>query len=95
MGTRHCRAKLIIVVLDFILFMLVSLLVTAAYYYLPNHVLIIYNRVWYYLQGELASKTAAAGAANKSIYIADGLRTTAAALKAASVESTTATLKEL
>ncbi|KAJ9502186.1 hypothetical protein LTR99_001030 [Exophiala xenobiotica] len=82
-------------IFNFILFMLISLLVTAAYYYLPNHILIIYNRVWYYLQGELASKTAAAGAANKSTYITDGLRTTAAALKTASVESSTGALKEL
>ncbi|KAK7888222.1 hypothetical protein LTR67_009099 [Exophiala xenobiotica] len=82
-------------IFNFILFMLISLLVTAAYYYLPNHILIIYNRVWYYLQGELASKTAGAGAANKSTYITDGLRTTAAALKTASVESSTGALKEL
>jgi len=33
-------------------FILVSLLVTAAYLYLPAHVYIIYTRVWYYISGE-------------------------------------------
>lgn len=34
-----------------ILFILFSLLVTAATMYLPNHVILIYNRIWYYLHG--------------------------------------------
>jgi Small subunit of serine palmitoyltransferase-like len=39
--------------LDFILLVLVSMLVTAATMYLPNHVALIYNRIWYYVHGEL------------------------------------------
>ena len=37
---------------DSILFILISLLVTAAYLYLPAHLFIIYGRVWYYISGE-------------------------------------------
>ena len=43
---------LIYVPLDFILLVLISLLVTAATMYLPNHVSLIYNRVWFYVHGE-------------------------------------------
>lgn len=28
---------------------------TAAFFYLPNHILIIYTRVWYYISGEFAN----------------------------------------
>jgi hypothetical protein len=28
--------------------------VTAAFFYLPNHLFIIYTRVWYYISGEFA-----------------------------------------
>ena len=38
--------------LDFILLILISMLVTAATMYLPNHVVLIYNRIWYYVHGE-------------------------------------------
>ena len=38
--------------LDFILLILISMLVTAATMYLPNHVALIYNRIWYYVHGE-------------------------------------------
>jgi hypothetical protein len=38
--------------LDFILLILISMLVTAATMYLPNHVAVIYNRIWYYVHGE-------------------------------------------
>jgi Small subunit of serine palmitoyltransferase-like len=38
--------------LDFILLVLISMLVTAATMYLPNHVAVIYNRIWYYVHGE-------------------------------------------
>ena len=43
---------LIYVSLDFILLVLISMLVTAATMYLPNHVTLIYNRVWFYVHGE-------------------------------------------
>ncbi|KAK6366258.1 hypothetical protein LTS17_010764 [Exophiala oligosperma] len=86
-------------VFNFILFMLVSLLVTAAYYYLPDHVFLIYNRVWYYLQGELAY-SAVAGGGNQSVYLTAGSRSTADGLTALSssrslVGSVTAAAKEL
>lgn len=79
--------------------MLVSLLVTAAYYYLPDHVFLIYNRVWYYLQGELAY-SAVAGGGNKSVYLTAGSGSAADALTALSsphslVGSVTAAAKEL
>ncbi|KIW20159.1 hypothetical protein PV08_00734 [Exophiala spinifera] len=87
-------------VFNFILFMLVSLLVTAAYYYLPDHVFLIYNRVWYYLQGELAYSAVAGGGGNKSLYLTEGSRRTADALTALTspgslVGSVTAVAKEL
>ncbi|KAL9623284.1 MAG: hypothetical protein Q9160_002391 [Pyrenula sp. 1 TL-2023] len=47
-----------------ILFILVSMLITAATLYLPNHVVTIYNRVWYYYhgeQGQVLTGTRAAG----------------------------------
>ena len=40
------------IVLNTIVLALGLLLVTAVVYYLPNHVRIIYNRIWYYLVGE-------------------------------------------
>lgn len=39
--------------LDLILLVLISMLVTAATMYLPNHVALICNRIWYYVHGEL------------------------------------------
>ena len=38
------------------------MLVTAASIYLPNHVMIISNRIWYYVYGEFASMTSCSGA---------------------------------
>ncbi len=29
-----------------------SLLLTAAFFYLPNHILVVSNRIWYYIHGE-------------------------------------------
>jgi len=82
-----------------VLFILISLLVTAASLYLPNHVAVIYNRIWYYLHGEFANITA--GAADKSLYATDGLGITPEAFGSVApsaqtvVESVRATLKEL
>jgi hypothetical protein len=87
------------VFLDLVLFILISLLVTAAWLYLPNHVSIIYNRIWYYLHGEFAYSTADLG--SKSMQRTDLLSTTAAALGTVSaasqtvVQSVGATVKEL
>jgi len=39
-------------IFNFILLVLISMLVTAATMYLPNHVAVIYNRIWYYVHGE-------------------------------------------
>jgi hypothetical protein len=41
-----------------ILLVLMSLLLTAAFFYLPNHIFLISNRVWYYLGGELRNTSA-------------------------------------
>ncbi|EXJ79754.1 hypothetical protein A1O3_08037 [Capronia epimyces CBS 606.96] len=48
-------------IFNLILFVLVSLLVTAALFYLPNHMALIYNRIYYYVNGEFAYATAGAG----------------------------------
>ncbi|RMZ89520.1 hypothetical protein DV736_g3251, partial [Chaetothyriales sp. CBS 134916] len=39
-------------IFNIILLTLTSLLLTAAVFYLPNHVMIISNRIWYYIHGE-------------------------------------------
>ena len=49
---------------DSIIFILLSLLVTAATLYLPDHIVTIYNRVWYYTHGEMYNGTM--GAAGRS-----------------------------
>ena len=63
--------------LDFILLVLISMLVTAATMYLPNHVALIYNRIWYYVHGELVHLKGNAGEAIKTpveIAMASGTR---------------------
>ncbi|RMZ83726.1 hypothetical protein DV738_g955, partial [Chaetothyriales sp. CBS 135597] len=40
------------IIFNIILLTLTSLLLTAAFFYLPNHLLIISNRIWYYIHGE-------------------------------------------
>ncbi|KAK5942050.1 hypothetical protein PMZ80_006003 [Knufia obscura] len=40
------------IVFNSILVTLISLLITAAYLYLPAHIIVIYTRVWYYISGE-------------------------------------------
>jgi hypothetical protein len=45
------------------------MLVAAASMYLPNHVLVMYRRIWYYVHGEIASITksgAVVGEVNKT-----------------------------
>ncbi len=42
---------------DFIVLVLLSLLITAAVAYLPNHLIVISNRLWYYVQGETLDLT--------------------------------------
>lgn len=37
---------------DVIILILLSLLITAAVAYLPNHLVVISNRLWYYVHGE-------------------------------------------
>ena len=37
---------------DTIILILVSFLATAAFYYLPNHLAVVSNRLWYYINGE-------------------------------------------
>lgn len=41
------------IIFNIILVILFSLLITAASMYLPNHVALIYNRIWYYVHGGL------------------------------------------
>jgi hypothetical protein len=42
------------------------MLVTAATMYLPNHVALIYNRIWYYVRGELVHLKGNGGEAIKT-----------------------------
>ncbi|RMZ86160.1 hypothetical protein DV737_g224, partial [Chaetothyriales sp. CBS 132003] len=39
-------------IFNIILLTLTSLLFTAAVFYLPNHLMIVSNRIWYYIHGE-------------------------------------------
>jgi len=59
---------------DSILFILISLLVTAAYLYLPAHMLIIYTRVWYYISGEFKQNSGSSMSIMNSI--TDALKAT-------------------
>lgn len=79
--------------IDLILFILVSLLVTAASLYLPDHVAVIYNRIWYYVHGELKYITAAAP--GKIILSADGSGITSSQTLHSVATATQSVLKEL
>ncbi|KAL2432532.1 hypothetical protein ABEF95_012410 [Exophiala dermatitidis] len=88
-------------IFNLILFILVSLLVTAALFYLPNHLAVIYNRIYYYVNGEFAYTSAAAGAgakaaaASASSYMTDGLLMSSTASSALASPSVRAVLGEL
>ncbi|KAI1627547.1 hypothetical protein EDD37DRAFT_663217 [Exophiala viscosa] len=86
-------------IFNLVLFILISLLVTAAWLYLPNHISIIYNRIWYYLHGEFAYSTAEIGSKNMDMTglksTAAALRTTVAATAPTIAESAGTTLREL
>lgn len=40
---------------DLILFILISMLLAAASMYLPNHIVVMYRRIWYYVDGEITN----------------------------------------
>jgi hypothetical protein len=76
---------------DLILFLLVSLLVTAATLYLPSHIAVIYNRMSYYVHGEYAYN-----ASGQTISLAkEGLKATAGTVAAAMTGAAKEALKEL
>ncbi|KAK4937952.1 hypothetical protein LTR10_021517 [Elasticomyces elasticus] len=77
-------------IFNLVLFILISLLVTAAWLYLPNHISIIYNRIWYYLHGEFAYSTTEIGSKNMQM---TGLKSTAAAIRT-SLSATAPTVAE-
>ena len=81
--------------LDFILFLLVSLLVTAATLYLPSHIAVIYNRMSYYVHGEYAYNTALGPAGETISFAKDGLRATSEAIGKATMSAMAAGVKEL
>ena len=58
--------------LDFVLLTLLSMLVAAATMYLPSHIVLICNRLWYYIHGEIAHIKAGG--------VAEALKSTAAGL---------------
>lgn len=62
------------IVFNSILFVLTSLLVTAAYLYLPAHMYVIYTRVWYYISGEFTNGNGSGGSIMDSI--TDALKAT-------------------
>jgi len=62
-------------IFNLILFILVSLLVTAASLYLPSHLSIIYQRIWYYIHGEFVSKATTGGAGSGGHLAATGMKT--------------------
>lgn len=67
---------------DSIIFILLSLLVTAATLYLPDHILTIYNRVWYYTNGEMYNGSAGtAGRASVAKAMTEVATATADAVK--------------
>lgn len=81
---------------DLILFILISLLVTAASLYLPDHIAVIYNRIWYYVHGgEIAYINAASVAAGEKTTLGqavqESLRLTSEAIRAGAK----ATVREL
>ncbi|KIW26968.1 uncharacterized protein PV07_06751 [Cladophialophora immunda] len=88
-------------IFNLILFLLVSMLVTAATLYLPNHLVVIYHRICYYISGEFAYKTSTNVSENAIALSADGLRITSEAIQSVVnptlrvVESARETLKEL
>ena len=71
--------------LDSILLTLAALLFTAAYLYLPAHILIIYTRVWYYISGEF---THAASHSKSLSNLTDNLASTLKATKEILVSQT-------
>ncbi|KIW96912.1 uncharacterized protein Z519_02303 [Cladophialophora bantiana CBS 173.52] len=88
-------------IFNLILFLLVSMLVTAATLYLPNHVIVIYHRICYYISGEFAYKTSTNLSGEALTLAGDGLRITADAIDSVVtptlrvVESAREALKEL
>ncbi|KIX97957.1 uncharacterized protein Z520_06035 [Fonsecaea multimorphosa CBS 102226] len=88
-------------IFNLILFLLVSMLVTAATLYLPNHIVVIYHRICYYISGEFAYKTSTNLSEEAMALTADGLSITSEAIESVVkptlrvVESARETLKEL
>jgi hypothetical protein len=62
------------------------MLVVAASMYLPNHVSIMYRRIWYYVQGEVASITKSGAAA-----VGEVVKTAVSSVGAGEAEMVTAT----
>ena len=72
---------------DLILFLLVSMLVTAATLYLPSHVAVIYNRMSYYVHGEYAYNTATSPSGETISFATEGLKIISETIKAAVAET--------
>lgn len=70
----HVRSTDFALHTDFVLFVLVTLLIAAASMYLPNHIMTIWKRVWYYYQGEggsveeMAKNSAVAAGAHAAMH---------------------------
>jgi hypothetical protein len=59
------------------------MLVAAATMYLPGHVIVIYNRMWYYVHGDFAYHTVTAPGGETIAFAKEGLRMTSETLKSA------------
>ena len=57
---------------DSVLFLLLSMLIIAASLYLPEHIVLIANRMFYYFSGDDQTLTTATASANKVLSTAIG-----------------------
>lgn len=84
---------------DLILFILVSLLVTAASLYLPNHLSIIYNRLAYYIHGDFTyiSSSERGRVLDDSVKVATNFvsQTVSSAIPSRAVESVGETISQM
>lgn len=93
---------LIVCCADAIILAILSLLIAAAIFYLPNHIAIVSNRLWYYVHGEFLDSTATATTLTGNFEAAIGrdemTRTVTEAVQKASgslAEAVTAARREL
>lgn len=60
---------------DIIILTLLTLLISAATLYLPNHISLIYNRIWYYVHGESTGSSGGMDMLTSKAAVTEALRT--------------------